>query len=85
MCKSLCDLSVLDACIFIVLFIFICYMGEIYIIEWKRKKKKKSWINETAILNSSSQKRVARGAVLIGTEIFRSGGVMNRQTNVHPG
>lgn len=51
----------------------------------EKEKKKKSWINETAILNSSSQKRIARGAVLIGTEIFRSGGVMNRQTNVHPG
>lgn len=64
--------------------IYLLYGGDLYH-RMEKEKKKKSWINETAILNSSSQKRVARGAVLIGTEIFRSGGVMNRQTNVHPG
>lgn len=39
MYKSLRDLSVLDVCIFIVLFIFMFYTLEIYFVEWKRKKK----------------------------------------------
>lgn len=34
-------------------------------------------------MNIFSQKHVARGTVLIRTEIFRSGDVMNRQTNIH--
>lgn len=36
-------------------------------------------------MDISSQKRVARGTVLISTEKFRGGGVMNRQTNIHTG